>query len=178
MEITLDAGKEKTLEEVVSSKIWWRIVPLLFTCYIVSYLDRVNVGFAKLQMLSDLNLSTAAYAFGASIFFWGYVIFEVPSNAILNRVGARLWIARIMVSWGLASICLMFIEPIARFFGVSNETSFYALRFLLGACEAGFFPGVVLYINQWLPSNKQSKIMAGFLLALPISLVIGGPLSG
>ncbi|WP_266064580.1 MFS transporter [Brucella intermedia] len=166
------------MEQTVSRKIWWRMVPLLFICYIVSYLDRVNVGFAKLQMVDDLKISTAAYALGASIFFWGYVLFEVPSNAMLNKVGARIWIARIMVSWGIASVALMFIEPIARFFGVSNEASFYVLRFLLGVCEAGFFPGVILYVNQWLPSHKQGKIMAGFLLALPVSLVIGGPLSG
>ncbi|WP_094814145.1 MFS transporter [Bordetella genomosp. 12] len=178
MEMALDAAAQHRMEEVVSRKIWWRIVPLLFVCYIVSYLDRVNVGFAKLQMLDDLNLSTAAYAFGASVFFWGYVIFEVPSNAMLNRVGARLWIARIMISWGIVSISLMFTAELARLFGVSNETSFYVLRFLLGACEAGFFPGVILYVNQWVPTNKQSKIMAGFLLALPVSLVIGGPLSG
>ncbi|SNB76371.1 Sugar phosphate permease [Arboricoccus pini] len=162
----------------VYQKVLWRIVPLLLLGYIVAYLDRVNVGFAKLEMLGDLGLSDTVYAIGASIFFWGYVILEVPSNLLLERFGARAWIARIMVSWGLIVIAMMYIEPLATLFDVQNSTMFYTLRFLLGACEAGFFPGVIFYFNQWLPSDRQSKVMSGFLLALPLSLVIGAPLSG
>jgi len=150
-------------------KIFWRLIPMLFCCYIVAYLDRVNVGFAKLQMLSDLQLSEAVYGAGAGIFFLGYFIFEVPSNLILHRVGARRWIARIMISWGLVSGAMMF---------VSSEMSFYILRFILGACEAGFYPGVILYLSSWFPAARRGAIMAGFIVAVPVAGIIGGPLSG
>lgn len=121
----------QTLEDRAYGKVFWRIVPFLMLCYVVAYLDRVNVGFAKLQMSSELGLSEAAYGIGAGIFFIGYFLFEVPSNIIMNKVGARVWIARIMVTWGIISAALMF---------TSSETVFYVLRFLLGVAEAGFFP--------------------------------------
>jgi sugar phosphate permease len=125
-------------EEATYRKVTWRLAPLLMLCYIVAYLDRVNVGFAKLQMTSDLGLSDAVYGFGAGIFFVGYFIFEIPSNVILHKVGARVWIARIMVSWGLISMLTMF---------VTTPTMFYVMRFLLGLAEAGFFPGIILYLT-------------------------------
>jgi len=165
-------------ERSTYNKIFWRTVPLFFLCYVVSYLDRVNIGFAKLQMLGDLRLSDNVYALGASILFWGYVLFEMPSNLILHKVGARRWIARIMVSWGIVSILIMFIEPLGRLFHTGSATMFYVLRFLLGVCEAGFFPGVVFYLNRWFPSNRQSRVMGGFMFALPLSLCLGGPVSG
>ncbi|MFM0592250.1 MULTISPECIES: MFS transporter [Paraburkholderia] len=150
-------------------KLAWRIVPFLFLAFIVAYIDRVNVSFAKLQMLTDLSLSETVYGAGAGIFFLGYFIFEVPSNLILHRVGARLWIARIMVTWSIVSCLTMF---------ASGATSFYVLRFLLGVAEAGFFPGIVLYLSTWFPSNRRSQIIALFMAAIPVSGAIGGPVSG
>jgi D-galactonate transporter len=145
------------------------VLPLLFLCYVASYLDRVNVGFAKLQMASDLHLSDTAFGLGAGIFFIGYFFFEVPSNVILHKVGARIWIARIMITWGLISGAMIF---------VSGPISFYVMRFLLGVAEAGFFPGVILYLTYWYPANRRGKITALFASAIAISGVIGGPLSG
>ena len=156
-------------EDLTYKKVAWRIMPLLMICYIVAYLDRVNVGFAKLQMLSDLGFSEAVYGFGAGIFFFGYFIFEVPSNIILHRVGARVWIARIMVTWAVVSGACMF---------VSTPTSFYVMRFLLGLAEAGFFPGIILYLTYWFPSARRSKIVSIFMAAIPLAGLIGGPLSG
>lgn len=150
-------------------KLAWRIVPFLFLAFIVAYIDRVNVSFAKLQMLTDLSLSETVYGAGAGIFFLGYFIFEVPSNLILHRVGARVWIARIMVTWSIVSCLTMF---------ASGATSFYVLRFLLGVAEAGFFPGIVLYLSTWFPSNRRSQIIALFMAAIPVSGAIGGPVSG
>ncbi|HEY4296012.1 MAG TPA: MFS transporter [Paraburkholderia sp.] len=150
-------------------KLAWRIVPFLFLAFIVAYIDRVNVSFAKLQMLADLSLSETVYGAGAGIFFLGYFIFEVPSNLILHRVGARIWIARIMLTWSIVSCLTMF---------VSGATSFYVLRFLLGVAEAGFFPGIVLYLSTWFPSSKRSQIIALFMAAIPVSGAIGGPVSG
>jgi MFS family permease len=165
-------------EENTYRKVALRLLPLLVVCYIVAYLDRVNIGFAKLQMLADLGFSDTVYAFGASIFFWGYVLFEVPSNLVLHRVGARIWIARILVSWGIASAAIMFTAQIASAIGTSNDMVFYVLRFLLGVCEAGFFPGIVLYLTYWFPADRQTKALGLFVIALPLSLVIGGPVSG
>lgn len=125
-------------EDALYRKVMRRILPLLLLCYVVAYLDRVNVGFAKLQMLDDLNLSDGVYALGASIFFWGYFLFEMPSNLLLHRYGARFWIARIMITWGIVSSSMAFIVPLAQFFHVQTTTMFYTLRFLLGLCEAGF----------------------------------------
>jgi MFS family permease len=150
-------------------KIIWRLIPFLCFCYLASYLDRINVGFAKLQMLDTLHMSETAFGLGAGLFFVGYILFEVPSNLVLEKVGARLWIARIMISWGLLSGLTMF---------VTTEWQFYALRFLLGAAEAGFLPGVLYYLSQWFPSYRRSRIIALFMIGLPLSSVLGSPLSG
>ncbi|TDV14523.1 MFS transporter [Paraburkholderia caballeronis] len=156
-------------EEATYRKVAWRLIPLLMLCYVVAYLDRVNVGFAKLQMSASLNLSDAVYGFGAGIFFIGYFLFEVPSNVILHRVGARVWIARIMVTWGLVSMLTMF---------VTTPTMFYVMRFLLGVCEAGFFPGIILYLTYWYPAHRRGRTTTWFMTAIALSGVIGGPLSG
>ncbi|MBY5393539.1 MFS transporter [Rhizobium leguminosarum] len=159
----------QTLEDRAYGKVFWRIVPFLMLCYVVAYLDRVNVGFAKLQMSSELGLSEAAYGIGAGIFFIGYFLFEVPSNIIMNKVGARVWIARIMVTWGIISAAFMF---------TSSETVFYVLRFLLGVAEAGFFPGIILYLTAWYPAHRRARIITTFMSAIPISAIFGNPLSG
>lgn len=150
-------------------KIIWRLIPFLCFCYLASYLDRINVGFAKLQMLDTLHMSETAYGLGAGLFFVGYILFEVPSNLALEKVGARLWIARIMISWGLLSGLTMF---------VTSEWQFYTLRFLLGAAEAGFLPGVLYYLSQWFPSYRRSRIIALFMIGLPLSSLLGSPISG
>ncbi|MBT2792983.1 MFS transporter [Paraburkholderia strydomiana] len=165
-------------EEQLYRKVLKRILPLLLLCYVVAYLDRVNVGFAKLQMLDALGFSDSIYAVGASIFFWGYFLFEMPSNLLLHKYGARFWIARIMVTWGIVSSSLAFISPLSHFFHVQTSTMFYILRFLLGVCEAGFFPGIILYMNYWFPARRQSVAMSGFLIAIPVSLTLGGVVSG
>lgn len=162
-------SKESAIEKAAYVKITWHLIPFLFICYIVAYLDRVNIGFAKLQMLSDLQFSETAYGFGAGIFFIGYILFEVPSNIIMYKIGARIWIARIMICWGVVSGLTMF---------VTSEWSFYAMRFLLGVTEAGFFPGIILYLTYWYPSERRGKITTLFMVAVPVSGVIGGPLSG
>ncbi|MBI5382261.1 MAG: MFS transporter [Opitutae bacterium] len=151
------------------AKVDRRLIPFLFLCYLLAYLDRVNVGFAKLQMLKDLSLSDAAFGTGAGIFFIGYFFFEVPSNVLLKKFGARTWIARIMVSWGLLSAAMMF---------VTNERVFYVMRFLLGIAEAGFFPGIIYYLTLWYPSSLRSTRTALFVSAVAISGVIGNPISG
>ncbi|MGW7619261.1 MFS transporter [Streptomyces antimycoticus] len=156
-------------ENTVYRKVVRRIVPFLILCYVASYLDRVNVGFAKLQMSDDLGFSEAAYGLGAGLFFIGYFILEVPSNLMLQRVGARTWIARIMISWGLVSAAFMF---------VTNEAMFYVLRFLLGAAEAGFYPGVILYCTYWFPSYRRARVIAMFMSAIPVAGIFGNPLSG
>ena len=165
-------------------KVAGRLVPFLFVCYIVAFLDRVNVGFAKLQMTNDLMFTDAIYGFGAGIFFIGYFIFEVPSNIILEKVGARMWIARIMITWGIISSAFMFTDDIywgaiATWFNCTDaEFTFYVLRFLLGACEAGFFPGIILYLTYWFPGSRRTKVIALFMTAIAISNVIGAPVSG
>ena len=156
-------------EERTYAKITTRLVPFLFICYLAAYLDRVNVGFAKLQMSSELKFSETVYGFGAGIFFLGCVLFEVPSNIVLHRVGARLWIARIMITWGLLSGTIAF---------VTTPTMFYILRFLLGVAEAGFIPGILLYLTYWYPASRRGRITAIFLAAIPVSSIIGGPVSG
>lgn len=172
------AARTEGSEDALYRKIGRRIIPILMLCYVVAYLDRVNIGFAKLQMMEDLSLDNTVYAMGASIFFWGYMLFEVPSNILLHRLGARVWITRIMITWGIASGAIAFTAPLANLFGVQNATMFYILRFFLGICEAGFFPGVVLYVNQWFPTRRQGRVFSTFLAALPVSLILGGPLSG
>ena len=150
-------------------KITWRLIPFLCFCYLAAYLDRINISFAKLQMIGDLQFSEASYGLGAGLFFVGYILFEVPSNLVLTRVGARVWIARIMITWGLLSAATML---------VTTPTQFYFIRFLLGAAEAGFLPGVLYYLTLWFPSYRRGRIMALFIIGLPLSSVIGGPLSG
>ncbi len=163
------AGDTATLEAATYRKVGWRLIPFLMLCYFVAYLDRVNVGFAQLQMKSDLQFSDAVYGFGAGIFFLGYFLFEVPSNLVLHRVGARIWIARIMITWGLISALTMFIQ---------TPTMFYVARFLLGLAEAGFFPGIILYLTYWYPAARRSQMTAWFMSAVALSGLIGGPVSG
>ncbi|WP_077002044.1 MFS transporter [Variovorax sp. KK3] len=163
------AADDKSTADAVYRKVSLRLIPLLFICYIAAYLDRVNVGFAKLQMQGDLQFSEAVYGLGAGIFFLGYFLFEVPSNVILHRVGARRWIARIMITWGLLSAATMF---------VNSPTTFYVIRFLLGAAEAGFFPGMILYLTYWYPAARRSKATSLFLAAIPFAGILGGPISG
>jgi len=155
--------------DAVYWKIAKRIVPFLILLFVVAWLDRVNVGFAKLQMLDDLGFSEAVYGFGAGIFFFGYLLFEVPSNLFLERIGARKTLARIALLWGATSIAMMFVK---------TATHFYVLRFLLGAFEAGLYPGVVLYLTYWFPSRRRAQMLGLFLTAVPIAGIVGGPMSG
>ena len=160
------------------AKVTKRLVPFLIVCYFIAYLDRVNVGFAALTMNQDLGLSQTAFGFGAGIFFIAYFIFEVPSNLLLERFGARKWIARIMLSWGILSGTMAFIPAIARATGLGNENSFYLLRVLLGVAEAGFFPGIIFYLTLWFPAEYRARIVGYFMAAIPLSTVIGAPISG
>jgi MFS transporter, ACS family, tartrate transporter len=157
------------MERRVVGKVSRRLLPFLIICYFVAYLDRVNVGFAGLTMNKDLGFTATVFGWGAGIFFLGYFIFEVPSNLALERFGARIWISRIMVTWGLLSACMAFTW---------NETSFLILRFLLGVAEAGFFPGIILFLTYWFPSAYRARIVGYFMVAIPVSTVIGAPLSG
>jgi MFS family permease len=160
------------------------VLPLLFAGYFLAILDRVNVGFAKLQMAGELGLSDAVYGFGAGVFFIGYFLFEVPSNLILARVGARRWIARIMLTWGAVSASFTLLDrlhwgPLAPALGLTDaQFGFYALRFLLGVAEAGFFPGVILYLTYWFPARRRAHAVALFVLAIPLASAIGSPVSG
>jgi MFS transporter, ACS family, tartrate transporter len=165
------------VEQRTLSKVAWRFIPFLILCYFVAYLDRVNVGFAKLQMDADLNLSETAFGFGAGVFFLAYFLFEVPSNIILDKVGARRWIARIMLSWGLVSGAMAFIPEIARATGLSAEHTFYLLRILLGFAEAGFFPGIIFFLTLWFPAAYRARIVGYFMAAIPLSSAIGSPVS-
>lgn len=167
--VTTADTPELARENAVFRKVIRHIVPFLILCYVVSYLDRVNVGFAKLQMSEDLGFSEVAYGLGAGLFFIGYFLFEVPSNLMLQKVGARTWIARIMISWGVVSALFVF---------VNNEATFYVLRFLLGAAEAGFYPGVILYCTYWFPSARRARVIAMFMSAIPVAGIFGNPLSG
>ncbi len=153
----------------VISRLTRRIVPLVFLLYVVAYVDRINIGFAALQMKSRLGLGNAGYGFAAGVFFAGYVVFQVPSNMALERVGARRWIALLMIAWGMISSCMIFVR---------TPWHLYALRFLLGSAEAGFFPGVVFYLKSWFPATTRAKALALFAAAAPVSAVITGPLSG
>ena len=156
------------IERQTMRKVYLRLLPFCFILYFICYLDRVNIGFAALTMNKDLGLSSYMFGLGAGAFFWGYFILEVPSNLILDRVGARRWIARIMVSWGLVSGAFAFIN---------GPVSFFILRFLLGLAEAGFFPGMILYFTYWFPPSHRSRIVAGFMAAIPVSIGLGAPLS-
>jgi ACS family tartrate transporter-like MFS transporter len=150
------------------SKITWRLIPYIFLLYIVAYLDRVNVGFAAYDLQRDLHFSNTVYGTGAGIFFLGSVLFDLPSNLMLTRVGARIWIARIMISWGVISTCIMFMH---------SKESFYVLRFLLGVSEAGFFPGMIIYLTYWFPTQERARAVAKFMTATSLAGVVGGPLS-
>jgi MFS transporter, ACS family, tartrate transporter len=157
------------IEENAYAKVFRRVVPFIMICYVVAYLDRINVGFAKLQMEIDLGFSQTVYGLGAGMFFIGYFFFEVPSNLIMYRVGARLWIARIMFTWGLISGAMAF---------VGGPTSFYVLRALLGVAESGFFPGIIFYLTLWFPAVYRARIVGYFMAAIPLSTVFGAPISG
>ncbi|EJN39632.1 MULTISPECIES: MFS transporter [Pseudomonas] len=155
-------------EKRITRKIFLRLLPLLVMLYIISYLDRVNVGFAALTMNADIGLSAAIYGLGAGLFFVGYCLFEVPSNLLMTKVGARRWIARILFTWGLIATCMAFVE---------GPKSFLAMRFLLGVAEAGFFPAVILYLTYWFPARYRARIISTFMLSIPIALAIGAPIS-
>ena len=156
-------------DEALYKKIRWRLLPYLLLLYVIAWFDRVNVGFAALQMNEDLGFSPAVFGLGAGIFFIGYALCEVPSNLILARVGARRWIGRIMVSWGIVSVAMMFVR---------DATSFYVLRFLLGVAEAGFLPGILFYLGAWFPKRERARAISWFMIGIPLSTVFGGPIAG
>jgi ACS family tartrate transporter-like MFS transporter len=157
------------LERQTMARVARRLLPMLIVCYFVAYLDRVNVGFASLTMNKALGFSSAVYGFGGGIFFLGYFIFEVPSNILLSKVGARVWIARILITWGLIAACTAFIV---------GPFTFYSIRFALGVAEAGFFPGIILYLTSWFPSFYRSRIVGIFMAAIPLSNILGSLVSG
>ncbi|MBV9825742.1 MAG: MFS transporter [Alphaproteobacteria bacterium] len=163
------AAADRALEARVMRRVFWRLMPFLLFAYLICYIDRVNVGFASLQMNKALGLDPKIYGLGAGIFFLGYFILEVPSNLALERFGARTWIARIMITWGLISGAMAFI---------GGSTSFLVMRVLLGAAEAGFFPGVILYLTYWFPAEQRARIVGIFMVAIPAAGLIGSPLSG
>ncbi|MGD0144954.1 MAG: MFS transporter [Rhizomicrobium sp.] len=164
----MNADNVGTREDAIFAKAAWRLIPFLGLLYVVNFLDRVNIGFAALTMNADIGLGAQAYGWGAGIFFLGYFIFEVPSNVILERVGARLWIFRIMLSWGIVSAATAFVH---------GPVSFYVLRFLLGVMEAGFFPGIMLYLTYWFPASSRARYNSFFFFAIPLASAVGGPLS-
>ncbi|MEM5327946.1 MFS transporter [Paraburkholderia sp. JHI2823] len=166
---TAHLEQEEQLEERAYSIVTWRLVPFLCLCFVIAFLDRVNIAFAKLQMVSELGWSEQVYGFGAGIFFLAYFVCEVPSNLIMHRVGARRWIARIMISWAVLTGLMAFVH---------TTTAFYVVRFLIGAAEAGFFPGIILYLTYWYPARRRSRVIATFMTAIPIAGVSGGILSG
>jgi ACS family tartrate transporter-like MFS transporter len=163
------ANSDDALERATMRAVSARLLPVLFLLYVAAFLDRTNVGLASLQMNRDLGLSAAAYGFGAGVFFLGYGLLEVPSNLLLARVGARRWIARIAITWGLLASATMFVR---------GATSFYVVRFLLGAAEAGCFPGIVYYLAEWFPERQRARAMSRFMVSIPVAGVVGGPLGG
>ncbi len=165
------------IEQRTTTEIAWRFIPFLVVCYFVAYLDRVNVSFAKLTMDADIGITDTMFGFGAGVFFLAYFLFEVPSNLLLDRFGARRWIARIMFSWGLVSGAMAFIPEIAKATGMSGEYTFYALRTLLGFAEAGFFPGIIFFLTLWFPSSYRARIVGYFMAAVPLSTALGSPVS-
>jgi MFS transporter, ACS family, tartrate transporter len=169
MKVQKMGAADLRIESAVYAKVRRKLLPFLFILYVVAYLDRINVGFAALQMNRELGLSEAVFGFGAGIFFIGYFVLEIPSNLILQWLGARLWISRIMISWGVVAIAMMFTR---------GARSFYLLRFLLGAAEAGFFPGIIFYLTHWFPSHERARAVSLFMTATQIAGVVGGPLSG
>ena len=166
------------LETRTLGRVTKRLVPFLILCYFIAYLDRVNVGFAALQMNKDLGLSSSAFGFGAGIFFIAYFFFEVPSNLLLEKFGARRWIARIMFTWGILAGAMAFIPGISRLTGLSAAHVFYTLRVLLGIAEAGFFPGIIFLLTLWFPAAYRARVVGYFMVAIPLSTVIGAPISG
>lgn len=162
------SAAESILEDKTLRKIIIRIVPVLMLAYFIAFIDRVNIGFASAEMNADLGLSTAIYGLGAGVFFVGYFLFEIPSNAALHKFGARVWIARIMITWGVISACSALIQ---------GEKSFFLIRFLLGVAEAGFFPGIIYYLSTWLPTRHRAKILGIFYLAIPLAIVFGSVIS-
>lgn len=162
-------SRQRTFEDKTYAKVVWRIIPLILLALLCAYYDRVNISFAKLQMQSELGFSDVAYGLGAGLFFIGYFIFEIPSNIIMHRVGAKVWITRIMVTWGLASAAMVFAY---------NETTFYVLRFCVGAAEAGFAPGVLLYFTYWFPAGRRARINAMFIQGIVLAGLTGGPVAG
>jgi MFS transporter, ACS family, tartrate transporter len=157
-----------TLEKTVTRKVFWRIIPFTFVLYVISYIDRANIGYAALQMNKELALTSEAFGFAAGIFFIGYFLFEVPSNVMMGKYGPRVWIARILISWGIVSVLTAFVQ---------NATQLYILRFLLGVAEAGFFPGIIIYLTYWFRAKEQATTIAFFTAAIPVSYLIGAPLS-
>jgi MFS transporter, ACS family, tartrate transporter len=162
-------GMERTLEQRTIAKVSWRLLPLIVVIYFVAYMDRTNVSFASLSMNKDLGFSSYIYGWGAGIFFLGYFLFEVPSNVILEKTGARIWIARIMITWGIAAAIMAF---------VTGPVSFLTLRFLLGVAEAGFFPGMILYFTYWFPSKYRARVIAALFLAVPGANAVTAVVSG
>src|ERR1700742_504338 len=160
---------ENAQADAIQSRAAWRLIPVMCLMYVASFLDRVNIGFAALTMNQDLGFSPQIFGIGAGIFFFGYFFFEIPSNLMLEKVGARLWMCRIMVSWGLVSMATAFVQ---------GPTSFYILRFLLGLAEAGLYPGMILYMTYWFPQATRARFIALFLAAVPAASVIGAPISG
>ena len=160
--------EDQSLEAETIRRIIWRIVPFLMLCYFIAFVDRVNAGFAALQMNKDVGISASAFGFGGGLFYITYVLFEIPSNLAMRKVGARLWIARILVTWGLASAAMALVV---------GPYSFYLVRLLLGAAEAGFFPGVILYLTYWFPPEYRGRIVAIFMVSIPISSFLGSPIS-
>jgi MFS family permease len=164
-----DASEEKVEARRVYTKVFWHVVPFLMLCYVISYLDRVNIAFAKLQMQQNRGFSETVFGLGAGIFFLGYFVFGLPSNLLMVKIGGRNWIGRIMIAWGLLSASFVFVR---------TPASYYALRFLLGAAEAGFYPGAILYLTYWFPAHRRARIMALFVSAIPVAGIFGNPLSG
>ena len=158
----------QAIEKSAMGKIYMRLLPFAILSYFLAYVDRINVSFAALTMRDDLQMSASAYGFALGTFYWAYFIFEVPSNIVMEKVGARLWIARIMITWGLLACATAY---------VTGATDFGMVRFLLGAAEAGFFPGIILYFTYWFPSYHHARIVSGFLIGLPIAVAAGAPLS-
>ncbi len=154
------------IEQQTVKKVVWRILPFLIVCYLIAIIDRGNIGMASLQMNEDLGLSKAVFGFASSLFFVGYFLFEVPSNLAMQKIGAKIWISRIMVSWGIISVCTAFVE---------SANTLYILRFLLGAAEAGFFPGVILYLTYWIPGKYRARVIATFMVAIPAANFIDRP---
>jgi MFS family permease len=167
--MTAVPSKLAAQDDAIFALITRQLIPFLFLCYLVAQVDRMNVGFAKLTMLKDLGFSDVVYGFGAGIFFIGYFLFEVPSNIALRRFGAPMWIGRIMVTWGILSVGMLFVR---------SEAAFYVLRFLIGAAEAGFFPGVIYYLTLWFPAQRRTRVIALFMSAIAVSGVVVGPVSG